>query len=532
MPGGGTRLAVGKPSVRPRLSPWTTSPSTENGAPSSSSAYWTAPPATRPRMWLELTTSPSTSSSGTTRVSKCSSAASSAASPWALWPKRKFSPTLTCVACTFSTSTWSMKSPASRAAKSPSNGMTTSSSTPSVATSSALRASVVSSRGSVPGATTDCGCGSNVTTASAPRMTSRWPRCTPSNVPMATRRGRGSTSGRYVSFTPGSLRLGRRVLGPAPRSTGVPQRDTGRPGAGDRCNATGLTPGVALGPEAYAGLRAAVRDERHAHRRALRVDEQHLAQGRRLGQLDDLAVPRAPGVLLVDGQRGQHATQRVAEGQGLVGGVSDREGPDGRAAQLQAVGVVQVGDQRAHVGARRAGDRERGTVALAPELLEAADLDLALGDHHGLPRPRQRVCALAADPDPAVGRRALSHPSGGQLGRVGRHHAGVDELALGVAGGRRPPQPRDGLIGLGLVHEEALRAGGAAQQDEEQAGGERVQRPGVADLDAARQATADPRDDVVRRRAGGLVDQQHPIHGARPRSTQASAERRPACAGS
>ena len=49
-------------------------------------------------MWLELTTSPSTSRSGTTRVSKRSSPASSAGSPLALWPKRKFSPTETCVA--------------------------------------------------------------------------------------------------------------------------------------------------------------------------------------------------------------------------------------------------------------------------------------------------------------------------------------------------------------------------------------------------------------------------------------------------
>ena len=48
-------------------------------------------------MWLEETTSPSTSTSGTTRVSKRGSARSSSASPRAWWPKRKFSPTLTCV---------------------------------------------------------------------------------------------------------------------------------------------------------------------------------------------------------------------------------------------------------------------------------------------------------------------------------------------------------------------------------------------------------------------------------------------------
>ena len=58
----------------------------------------------------EETTSPSTSRSGTTRVSKRGSSRSICASPWALWPKRKFSPTLTCVAATRSTSTCSTKS--------------------------------------------------------------------------------------------------------------------------------------------------------------------------------------------------------------------------------------------------------------------------------------------------------------------------------------------------------------------------------------------------------------------------------------
>ena len=56
------------------------------------------------------------------------------------------------------------------------------------ATSSALRSSVVSSRGVCCGATTDTGWGSNVSTLSAPAITSRWPRWTPSKVPTATLR--------------------------------------------------------------------------------------------------------------------------------------------------------------------------------------------------------------------------------------------------------------------------------------------------------------------------------------------------------
>ncbi len=61
-----------------------------------------------------------------------------------------------------------MNSAALRLANSASNGITISSRTPSEATSSALRSSVVSSCGVCCGATTDTGCGSNVSTLSAP----------------------------------------------------------------------------------------------------------------------------------------------------------------------------------------------------------------------------------------------------------------------------------------------------------------------------------------------------------------------------
>ena len=57
--------------------------------------------------------------------------------------------------------------------KTPSNGMTTSSRTPSPATRSALVASDVISFGALSGATTVRGCGSKVSTVSAPRITSR-----------------------------------------------------------------------------------------------------------------------------------------------------------------------------------------------------------------------------------------------------------------------------------------------------------------------------------------------------------------------
>ena len=57
-------LAVGKPSSRPRWSPLTTVPSTMKGAPRQRRAASMSPAATRARIRLEETVSPSTSTSG------------------------------------------------------------------------------------------------------------------------------------------------------------------------------------------------------------------------------------------------------------------------------------------------------------------------------------------------------------------------------------------------------------------------------------------------------------------------------------
>ena len=100
-----------------------------------------------------------------------------------------------------------MKSCGERLANAPSNGITTSSRTPSPAIRSAFVSSDVISFGAVSGETTVRGCGSNVSTVSAPPITSRWPTCTPSNSPTATWRGRDSTSGSHVTcISRGSLR--------------------------------------------------------------------------------------------------------------------------------------------------------------------------------------------------------------------------------------------------------------------------------------------------------------------------------------
>ena len=216
-----------------------------------------------------------------------------------------------------------MNSCALRAAISRVNGITTSSSTPSEAISSALTAGVVSSFGVCSGATTETGCGSNVSTLSEPSITLRWPRCTPSKVPTASARGRRSASGKLVTFTP-------------------PQPIWARP----------------------------------------RLPRSMVDQRRRA---PFLAPPR----------RGA--------------GILDREWPDRGSPQLLAVGVAEICDERAHVGARGALDQELRSLALAPALLEAVDGDDALRHLEALAAPRALVGALAPHLDGGVDRRPLAH---------------------------------------------------------------------------------------------------------------------------
>ena len=122
-----------------------------NGAPRQWRAPSMSPAATRARIRVEETVSPSTSTSGTTRVSNSGRAASISGSPLALAPKRKFSPTETRSAPSFSIRTCSMKSSAAAVANSSSKGITTSSSTPSPSITSRLTAKGMISFGSAAG---------------------------------------------------------------------------------------------------------------------------------------------------------------------------------------------------------------------------------------------------------------------------------------------------------------------------------------------------------------------------------------------
>ena len=72
-----------------------------------------------------------------------------------------------------------------------SKGITTSSSTPSPSITSRLMSNGMISFGAASGWMTRSGCGSKVSTVSAPSITCRWPTWTPSKVPIASLRGRG-----------------------------------------------------------------------------------------------------------------------------------------------------------------------------------------------------------------------------------------------------------------------------------------------------------------------------------------------------
>ena len=87
----------------------------------------------------------------------------------------------------------------SRVANSRSKGITTSSRTPSPSITSRFTSKGMISFGSAAGWRTSSGCGSKVSTVSAPSITAWWPRWTPSKVPIATWRGARLGVGQLVT---------------------------------------------------------------------------------------------------------------------------------------------------------------------------------------------------------------------------------------------------------------------------------------------------------------------------------------------
>src|SRR5581483_854570 len=125
-------------------------PSTRCGRPSTAAARTTSPACTHERTYVALSVVPPSASSGTPCAAKPKvrpSCSSSATSPAALCPNRKFSPTTTSTACSRSTSAWCTNSSGAIREKSSVNGRGQNTSTPSCSTSSARRTMLVSTGG-------------------------------------------------------------------------------------------------------------------------------------------------------------------------------------------------------------------------------------------------------------------------------------------------------------------------------------------------------------------------------------------------
>ena len=242
--------------------------------------------------------------------------------------------------------------------------MTTSSSTPSPAIRSRLIEYGITSLGVASGWITDSGCGSKVSTVSLPRMTSRWPTCTPSKVPMATLRrgaspgGRLGMSGRRVTFTARTLRRA------AARGREARRWPPARPSQVSR-TAAGIVPS----PRS-AGTRA---------------------------PWAAIAASSAPS-----GRSGMNASACASGTTASASASSSRNGPIAVRSSSLAVGVAEPGDQLAHVGARRAFDLECGVLAIAC---------LQFGTVYRRPAAPRPPAARRGGPSRTAARRPPARPS-------------------------------------------------------------------------------------------------------------------------
>ena len=203
-------------------------------------------------------------------------------------------------------------------------------------------------------------------------MTSRWPRWTPSNVPTATRRGRGCASGRWVTFMrtrKPTIGLSTRALprlgdGDRPVVVDEQRRAVGR--GRRRRPPRGRAAGVVAALQAHDR-----QDARRARRRA--------AAGR-------------SGSASVDVERRRSRVRRSSSQ--YASPKKKNERPDRRAPQLLAVRVAEVGDERAHVRAREHSTRSATRSPSRHSSSNAWTSTCARASRP--PRPRARACTRAA----------------------------------------------------------------------------------------------------------------------------------------
>ena len=405
-------------------------------------------------------------------------------------------------------------------------GTTSSSSTPSRSISWLLRPIGVRTAGRSSGRRTAIGWGSKVRPSTvrrrsaassiARRMTAWWPRWTPSKVPIATTR-RGPAE-----------RAGRRATGSASRAgPPAPPRAAGRRSPG---RATATQPAVGCPSSATASSPVGASPAGH---RAPVDDVRELALGVRtragqVGQAARRGRARPSGPTSSGGTASSTDSAPTAVRRSAV-----RYAPQPRRSPMS---LGQPPDVGAGGAAHRQGHHPAAVVLGQPQ---AVDLDLALGPAR---RPRRggragrgarRPTLTAARagtrwtwrPRKAAARAATRSAAAGSPGRLDR--------ALGVAGRRREAGAQRGEVGLVEGRHERRQARRAAHEHHQQAGRERVERAGVADLrpaargggGCARPRRARSARRACRRARGRAAPPPRPQPSAPSRSRRASSSR-------
>ena len=165
-----------------------------------------------------------------------------------------------------------------------------------------------------------------------------------------------------------------------------------------------------------------------------------------------------------------------------------------------AVRLGLAGAQDLEAGDRDGTGRQGHVLAGADPGVGALPLDLD-GAHRA-----RHLLDLAGEAGHGSAQRLSAHP----VGR-GRGH----DLALGVVGDGRLPQPDGGRVRLVAADQEGQQAGGLVDAEDQHPGRHRVEGAGVADPAGAAQPPG-PADDVVAGPASRLVDDEQAVRRAHP----------------
>ena len=350
-------------------------------------------------MWVEETISPSTSTSSTTRVSNAALGAQQAGVALRAVAEAEVLAHRHALGADALDQHVVDELLAVCEAKTPSNGTTISSSTPSAGDQVGLGRERREQLRAPPRGDDRGGCGSKVSTVSLPRMTSRWPRWTPSNSPTATCRGLALGVGE-----PGDLHRRRKPT---------------------------------MGFRVPSAARLGERDQAVRRRAAARRPSACA------GHRD--AVPRAARLFAAPSRRsGRNASASLEGIEPLRVGVGELERADRSCAAARG---SRRRRGRRSASARRCRPSTRSRTRPRSSLRQSSSKRCTLTSRSAArpPRPaRPLVRALAVDLHRGVRGRALQRPPVGRVERVAGIAARLGELAVAVAGRRRPAEPRDG----------------------------------------------------------------------------------------